>query len=328
MKNNKIPIYILTGFLGSGKTTLLLRLLEECKSRNIKPGLVLNELGDVNVESSLFKNEQMIELLNGCICCNIQEDLTRELDQFIHNMNDDGGQKVDLLFIEGTGIANPIEIVEALTHPLLVDHVDVKSIISLVDASRFLEYQSIFSSSKEIRKILNDQVIHSSLILLNKADLLSPAKLEKARKKLGLLNTHKVEIIETTFGEVDMEVLLQSRMDSISIRVEKKTHDHHHHHDHSHHSHHLFQTIKIDPVPVVDRVRLENWFASLPGSVLRAKGIIQITETPSWFQFQFSSNQLILNRIEQPGMEACIIIIGYSIPIEDIRESFRDICIS
>lgn len=328
MKNNKIPIYILTGFLGSGKTTLLLRLLEECKAKNIYPGLVLNEVGEVNVESGLFENQQMIELLNGCICCNIQEDLTRELSLFIHSMNDEGVQKIDLLFIEGTGIANPIEIVEALTHPTLIDRIEVKSIISLVDASRFLDYESIFSSSKEIRSILKDQIRHSSLILLNKIDLISSAKLEKVRKKLDRLSDKKIEILETSFGEVDMDVLLQSRMDTLSLSVEQETHDQHvhdHEDDYLHHSHHLFQTVKIDQVPELDRVKLDKWFASLPKNVLRAKGIIQLTETPGYFQFQFSSNQLSLYRVNQPGMEACIIIIGFNLPLEEIRDSFRNI---
>jgi G3E family GTPase len=339
MKNNRIPIYILTGFLGSGKTTLLLRLLEACKSQNINPGLVLNELGEVNVESGLFENQQMIELLNGCICCNIQEDLTKELSQFIQGMAGEAKEKIDLLLIEGTGVANPLEIVEALTHHSLVDHIEVKSIISLVDASRFLDYQSMFSSSKEIRTILKDQIIHSSLILLNKVDLLPSKKLEKVRTKMDQINTNKVEIIETVFGEVDIEAILQARMNTFSLSMGQNKHDQHvhedghshehkhenEHHHHHYHSHHLFQTLKIDDLPKLDRVKLEKWFNSLPESVLRAKGIIQLRETPGWYQFQFSSNQLILNRGANPEIDACIIIIGFNLPIEDIRESFRDI---
>ncbi|MFC6604731.1 GTP-binding protein [Ectobacillus funiculus] len=63
----------MSGFLGSGKTTLLLHVLEYCKAQNMKPAVILNELGSVNVESHLFQEENVFELLDGCICCSIQD---------------------------------------------------------------------------------------------------------------------------------------------------------------------------------------------------------------------------------------------------------------
>jgi G3E family GTPase len=75
----KIAVYVLNGFLGSGKTTVLLKMLEQYKQENKKVAVILNELGAVNVESHLFKDQQLIELLNGCICCTIQGDLYKTL---------------------------------------------------------------------------------------------------------------------------------------------------------------------------------------------------------------------------------------------------------
>ncbi|MDM5284988.1 GTP-binding protein [Peribacillus frigoritolerans] len=96
----KIPIYIISGFLGSGKTTLLTHILEYYKTKNIKPAIVLNELGKVNVELHLFGDEHVFELLNGCICCTIQDvlrtTLTTLLDSHVK-------KPIDVLFIEGTG---------------------------------------------------------------------------------------------------------------------------------------------------------------------------------------------------------------------------------
>lgn len=162
MQNKKIPVYILTGFLGSGKTTLLRRLLEMCDNRGWNPGVILNELGEINVEKDLFEHKHMLELLNGCICCTIKDGLTRELSHFLKS-TDGQQQKLDMLFIEGTGVANPLEIVEALTHPSLMDYVEIKSIISIVDASKYLNYQSRFASTKEIREILRAQILHSTI---------------------------------------------------------------------------------------------------------------------------------------------------------------------
>jgi G3E family GTPase len=322
MQNKKIPVYILTGFLGSGKTTVLLRFLEACKKKNIQPGIVLNELGEVNVERGLFQDQQVLEFLNGCICCTIKEDLTKELQQYIDQI-EDITQRPDLIIIEGTGVANPLDIVEALTHPSLINSLDVQSIISLVDASKFLEYQSIFSSSKEIRTILKDQVSHSSLILLNKVDLLDESKLAKVRQKLKTMTHDQLKVIETSYGEVAIEELLVSRTGSITISVGQHHHcEYNHEHHHHDHSHQLFQTLKLDNLPALDRINLDRWFKSLPINVLRAKGIIQFTESSGWFQFQFSSNQFSFNRVKENDINPCIIIIGYDLPIKQIQDSF------
>jgi G3E family GTPase len=112
----------------------------------------------------------MVELLNGCICCSIQDDLKQTLDQFVKN-------PVDTLLIEGTGVANPNEIIEAIANPSYIDQFELRSIISLVDASNYLDYQSIFSSSKEIRTLLKEQLTCATLIILNKTDLISEKKL-------------------------------------------------------------------------------------------------------------------------------------------------------
>jgi G3E family GTPase len=293
------------------------------------PGIILNELGEVNVEKHLFRDMQLIELLNGCICCTIQDDLTKELAQFIQTTLE-SRQSLDLLIIEGTGVANPIEIVEALTHPSLIDRVDIKSIISLVDASQFLEYQSIFSSSKEIRTILKDQVAHSSLILLNKVDLISESKLAKVKKKLSQLIDVKTQVIETKFGQVDLKELLQSRMETITI------HSHHEHgsskHKGHHHTHldHVFQTLKIDSIEALNRKNFERWVQGLPESVLRAKGIAQFEDTGNWYHFQFSSRKLHisdLRREEVPTRFSNIIIIGTNLPIDEIEASFEKQCL-
>jgi G3E family GTPase len=82
MNDKVIPVYVLTGFLGSGKTTLLNRILEEAKSKNLKPAILLNEVGDVNVEGEMVGSDiPMAEVLGGCICCTSRGDLGLELVQ-------------------------------------------------------------------------------------------------------------------------------------------------------------------------------------------------------------------------------------------------------
>jgi G3E family GTPase len=314
----KIPVYILTGFLGSGKTTVLRHLLQQVKRKGLSPGLVLNELGEVNDERHLFQDLPFVELLNGCICCTIKEDLTKELFSFMESVKT-GGQVLDILFIEGTGVANPIDLMEALAHPSLVDEFEVQSVISLVDASRFLEYQSVFSSSREIRSILKEQITGSSLILLNKLDLVPSLKLDKVKAKLINMTGRNIEVIETEFGQADVERVLKPRMQSITVPLHRNEKVHHHEHHHAQHP--LFQTIKIENIGRIHRRDFEAWFKEFTGHILRAKGIIQFKETKEWFQFQFASNQLHISPLQEGQPKACVILIGTAMPIQQIVES-------
>ncbi|WP_054636421.1 GTP-binding protein [Thalassobacillus sp. C254] len=180
MEQKKTPVYVLTGFLGSGKTTLLKEMLTAEKSAGRTPAVVLNELGEANVEKSYFNEETLIEKLNGCICCTIQTDLTDDLLDFFTYSK----KKPDVMFIEGTGVADPLQVMDGLTDPRLQAFIDIKSVIGVVDAARYIEYQSMFSSSKEVREVLRSHLLHSSLLILNKVDECDVRTLEKVKKKI------------------------------------------------------------------------------------------------------------------------------------------------
>ncbi|MFV8829413.1 CobW family GTP-binding protein [Alkalihalobacterium sp. APHAB7] len=322
-----IPVYLITGFLGSGKTTVLQKAVQAAKNKGLNPALILNELGEVNVEEGLFDKERMVEMLNGCICCTISADMTRELAVFLE-VNED----VDILFIEGTGVADPTEIIEALTHPSLIDKVQLVSTIGMVDGSKFLEYQSIFSSSREIREILKKQINSSSLVVLNKMDLIKDKELTKVRKKIGDLVDKRAEFIETTYGELSTDVLLKERVLNAAYSITScddscgcKEHEHHQHDHGDHHHNHMFEAITLRDIPAVDRISFERWLQSMP-KVVRSKGVIQLTETPQLFQYQYASGQLMLNRSnDQLATKPCIILIGSELNGEEIRRNFQQL---
>ena len=95
-----IPVYLLSGFLGSGKTTLLNHLIDYYKALNVKTAVVMNELGDVNLDGQFIDDDvPMAEMLSGCICCTIRGDLSLELKQLIDEHNP------DVVLIESTGAA-------------------------------------------------------------------------------------------------------------------------------------------------------------------------------------------------------------------------------
>lgn len=330
-----IPVYIISGFLGSGKTTILLNLLEECKKNNQRPGIILNELGEENVEGHLFKEQNIQELLNGCICCSIQEDLKKTLDYFI---NEAEKNQIDILFIEGTGVANPIEIEEVLLSQKYLDIFQLQSMISLVDTSNYLEYQSIFSTTAEVRKLLQVQISSATIVLLNKIDLVNDKILSKVQKKINDQVKPFVPIITTTFGKVAIQELLKKRYNvfhianskipenaSWSLHGSSCKHTHHHEHKNNHSS---INALKIDKPPAINKGKLEKWLKKIPGNVLlRGKGIIKIEGKSGLFSFQYSSGKLAIQKIKSElDNQLTIILIGNQLNKDEILESFNKTC--
>jgi G3E family GTPase len=315
----KIPVYIISGFLGSGKTTVLKKLVEYTRQQNKTVGLILNELGDVNVENYMFKQEQMVELLNGCICCSIQDDLKETLQQFIDN-------PVDLLLIEGTGVANPNEIVDTLVSTSYLYHFELKSIISLVDASNFLDYQSIFSSSKEIRQLLKEQITSASLLIVNKTDLISTKQLQKVEASIHKNITNETPMISTSYGEVSIEELLKPRIKMITSSESESescscsSNDHTGGWEHQTHSNHAnIKAIKLENLPELDRKQLQKWLKGLPGEIIRGKGIVQIHDEVGLTSFQYAAGRISFEKLAESNMQGTVmILIGNNINKDEI----------
>ncbi|EIT86991.1 hypothetical protein A374_02019 [Fictibacillus macauensis ZFHKF-1] len=307
----RIPTYVISGFLGAGKTTVLLQLLSYCKEQGLKPGIVLNELGEINVEGHLFKGETLVELLDGCICCTIQDDLREELRFFLEPAN-----AVDVLLIEGTGIANPKEIVETLDDPRLQNGFEVKSVISLLDASNYLKQQR-YLLNKHVRTLLEEQLTSATIVLLNKIDLIDQKVKDKIYKKLEKILHSSVPIIETSYGKCECAVLLQERVSHVVVHQEGAT---------TYHAapRHAFQAFKIEGFHTVERIAFQRWLKSLPPAVLRGKGILTLAAPQGMYQFQWASDELELQRIREDLPEtSCVILIGYELPIEQIVASFH-----
>jgi G3E family GTPase len=325
----KIPVYIISGFLGSGKTTLLIHILEHCNFKNIKPAIVLNELGSVNVETHLFENENVFELLNGCICCTIQDDLrttlTTLLDSHIEN-------PIDVLFIEGTGVANPLEIVEAIASPSLVHSFDIQSIISVIDASSYLEDQSIFTF-KTVRALLKNQITGATVVVLNKIDLVDEKQLHKVQDKLAKVIDTGTQVMNTSYGGVNVEELLQKRAQATAFSHHPPACSHNHHeqdhhscnHGHTHHHEHHkgIKTVTIQDVPPVSRKQLKKWLTSLPGGIMRGKGYVLLRDEEGIYPFQYSSNQVFISKFPYHKIiDPCIVLIGRDVEINDIQNSY------
>ncbi|OMF49482.1 cobalamin biosynthesis protein CobW [Paenibacillus rhizosphaerae] len=311
----KVPILILSGFLGSGKTTLLTKMLTTCVAKGMRPAIIMNEVGDVNLDGQLLEESvPMREMLSGCICCTIRGDLGMEIKQLVDDLSP------DLIIIEATGVANPMEIFDGVTEAALLVHVEIKAMITVIDAAHFMQWHR--KGSGRTYHLMRDQIRCASMLLVNKSDLISTTELDEMKQIIHLVNP-VAAIYSTVYCEFDqswIEGVLQAHE---FVPVQEGQHHNeenvqhtceHHHHDHEHDHHHDYDhdgnhSHSYDHVMVythyfnqpIDSERFEQFVSQLPDKVYRAKGIFTSAETGERMLFQFAYRQLELFRIQPQG---------------------------
>ena len=218
------PVLLLTGYLGSGKTTLLNRIL--ANQKGIKFAVIVNDLGTVNIDASLIekggivgkKNESLVALQNGCICCTLKMDLVEQLSEITRQ------NRFDYIVIEASGICEPAPIAQTIsTIPQLGpqyangnNYAKLDCIATVVDALRM---QSEFScgdtlplrnfDEEDIESLVVQQIEFCNLVLLNKASMVKPEELARVHSVINKLNPG-AEIIECDFCDVPFEKLLNT----------------------------------------------------------------------------------------------------------------------
>ena len=270
---NTIPVLLLTGYLGSGKTTLLNRILSN--RRGIRFAVIVNDLGEVNIDADLIekggivgqKDDNLVALQNGCICCTLKMDLVEQLRDITSQ------QRFDYIVIEASGICEPAPIAQTICSmptmgPEYVrDGVPVvDSIVTVVDALRMRDE---FGSGKnllkpglaedDIENLVIQQIEFCNIILLNKASEVSADELGRIREIIRAIQP-KAEIIPCDYCDIDFDRILHTGMfdfDKVATSAtwidaieghhddeddEEEEHEHHHGHDdddeHEHHEHH------------------------------------------------------------------------------------------
>ena len=276
MKINTIPVLLLTGYLGSGKTTLLNRIL--ANKRGIRFAVIVNDIGEVNIDADLIekggivgqKDESLVALQNGCICCTLKMDLVEQLRDITSQ------QRFDYIVIEASGICEPEPIAQTICSiPTMgTEYVEdcipvVDSIVTVVDALRMKDE---FGSGKDllrpglaeddIENLVIQQIEFCNIILLNKASELQPDELGRIREIIRAIQP-KAEIIDCDYCDVDLQRLLYTALfdfdrvatsatwineieghhddddddDDESEHSDHSEHSEEHHHHHHHHHH-------------------------------------------------------------------------------------------
>ncbi|KRE72341.1 CobW family GTP-binding protein [Paenibacillus sp. Soil750] len=295
MVNKRVHVYVLSGFLGSGKTTLLTKAIDYFTEAGRKPAVIMNEIGEVNLDGQLIANEvPMSELLGGCICCSSRGDLATALNELVR------GEQPDIIFVESTGIANPMEIIDEITDASLILPIELSAIITVVDAPQLLELNR--TSRGKTYRLMRDQIRCANLLLLNKTDLLQESALQEVHDLVREWNPY-ADLHYTVFSQIDIKLIEDIHTEGsagspmqVESNEEAVPHSHEHHHSHNHVMAytHFFER-------AVDSNAFEQFVSQLPQEVYRAKGILSFSDTSSRFLFQYAYREMDFVKITPKG---------------------------
>ena len=273
---NKTPVLLLTGYLGSGKTTLVNRILNN--SKGIKFAVIVNDIGEVNIDANLIqqggvvgmKDDSLVALQNGCICCTLKMDLVEQLHQII------ALHRFDYIVIEASGICEPgpiaqtIESIPRMEEKYTKDGVpQLDCIVTVVDALRIRDEFGCGDDlvkknigEEDLENLVIQQIEFCNIVLLNKASEVSADEMERIRKVVRALQP-RARILECDYGEIELDNILntgafdfervatsatwiqeiEKRGDELEHQDDDDDDDdddehEHHHHEHEHHHHH------------------------------------------------------------------------------------------
>ena len=225
MNAKETPVLLLTGYLGSGKTTLLNRILSN--EKGIKFAVIVNDLGEVNIDADLIQqggivgqgDDSLVALQNGCICCTLKMDLVQQLSDIV------GQHRFDYIVIEASGICEPAPIAQTISvypqmYPDMAKEGKAKldAIVTVCDALRLRdEFNSGTDLTRgnlgedDLESLVIQQVEFCNMILLNKADEVTPDELEHIKAILRQIQP-KAEIIPCNYGDVDIERIINTHL--------------------------------------------------------------------------------------------------------------------
>ncbi len=273
-----VPITLITGYLGSGKTTLVNHILRN--SKNHKMAVIVNDLGEVNIDAELIskegvvssKDENLVSLQNGCICCTLKKDLINQLADLVQS------QKFDHIIIEASGICEPVPIAQTISfmeeefnRQGLPKFYKLDAIVSVTDALRLRDefgcgevFKDTVRGEEDLENLVIQQIEFCDVIVLNKVSDISKTELERVEKVIKAIQP-KAKIIHADYCKVDIDEIVDTNLFDFEkastsaawigefenwdneIDADEE-HEHHHHHDddddeeeeeeHEHHHHH------------------------------------------------------------------------------------------
>jgi len=304
-----VPFYLLCGSLGAGKTTLLMRLLEYWKSQGLRAGVLMNEAGEVSIDGPRAGTiaEQVMNLAGGCVCCDTKEDLSWGIAQLVNDAAS------DVVIIECSGLADPAEVIDAVTDLYTARLATLERVIALL--------HPIASETSHSSQYVTTQAIRcADELILNKQDLYVPGHWEGFKSGIVKQNPY-ARIWETAHARIDAAALLapvqQARLAKQTNVVfgEPRPAGSHKRADY----HPIATTVKL-PAPL-NRQRFEAWTKSLPKALERVKGFFRFAGEPELQEFQYAppgeptTSPIML--LDEPS--PAIVLIGRGYDVEKLQ---------
>jgi cobalamin biosynthesis protein CobW len=290
----RIPATIITGFLGAGKTSLLRHLV--AKANGTRIALVINEFGELGVDREILlgcgvegcRDDDVIELSNGCICCTVADDFLPTIETLLGR-----DQPPDHIVIETSGLALPKPLVKAFAWPEVRSRVTVDGVIAVVDAAavaagRFADDLQALAAQRAadpsldhdnpLDEVFSDQIQCADLVVINKADLLDAGRLDALRAELGPKLRPGTKLVTTRFGVLDPKVVLgltAAAEDDLASRPSHADAEGEHDHDD-------FESFALPLGTVSDPDALAQRIAAVVAAhdILRVKGFLDVPGKP------------------------------------------------
>ena len=305
---SKIPATIITGFLGAGKTTLIRHMLQNAQGRRI--ALIINEFGDLGVDGDILKGcgdetcreEDVMELSNGCICCTVADDFIPTMEKLLARED-----RPDHIVIETSGLALPQPLVRAFNWPGISTQVTVDGVVTVVDGKavtegRFAHSVAAVDAQRQLdenldhetplSELFEDQIACADMIVVNKTDLLEGAEAEALVGTLRDSSRSGVQVVTTSMGKLPVDVLLGQGMGAESD-LDSRHELHHHHHDHSDehehdhdhhhdHDHDAFESFVVTLGEITDPKAFSDQVSTIISAhdILRLKGFAAVSGKP------------------------------------------------
>ncbi|CAE6881863.1 CobW C-terminal domain-containing protein [Pseudomonas marincola] len=257
-----VPFTVITGFLGAGKTTYLNNLIREGLPRDSL--IVVNDFGSINIDAELieYRDERILQLGNGCICCTLGGTLAEQLAQAVRFQ-----PRPAAIYVEASGVAEPARIADIAR---VSCHLRLASVVCLVDASQVTRH----ASNRYTADVWQAQVVGADQLLVNRMPPAQSAEYEQVFSVLKRLNPHAT--FNGTESHInDREIPSAPARPLFSVANTQQTAG-------------LWDSVSLSYSNAIDGDRLEQLLSEYADVVMRAKGILKRTDRPVLQVFQLS----------------------------------------